>query len=80
MHQAPGASCGILSVLVLSLVLFMQSLYTLYNLKCFIYLCPLIFLLLLSVTVIESNVVPYIKNNINYIKVIGSRYKQAVCH
>ena len=26
-HQAPGASCGILYILVLSLVLFMQSLY-----------------------------------------------------
>ena len=30
-HQAPGASCGILYILVLSLVLFMQSLYPLYN-------------------------------------------------
>ena len=26
-HQVPGASCGILYILVLSLVLFMQSLY-----------------------------------------------------
>ena len=31
-HQAPGASCGILYILVLSLVLFMQSLYPLSNL------------------------------------------------
>ena len=30
--QAPGASCGILYIRVLSLVLFMQSLYTLSNL------------------------------------------------
>ena len=32
MHQAPGVSCGILYVLVLSLVLFIQSLYPLSNL------------------------------------------------
>ena len=32
MHQAPGASCGILYILVLFFVLFMQSLYTLSNL------------------------------------------------
>ena len=31
-HQAPGASCSILYILVLSLVIFMQSLYTLSNL------------------------------------------------
>ena len=31
-HQALGASCGILYILVLSLVFFMQSLYTLSNL------------------------------------------------
>ena len=31
-HQVPGASCGILYILVLSLVIFMQSLYTLSNL------------------------------------------------
>ena len=30
-HQVPGASCGILYILVLSLVLFMQSLYPLSN-------------------------------------------------
>ena len=29
--QVPGASCGILYILVLSLVIFMQSLYTLSN-------------------------------------------------
>ena len=31
-HQAPGASCGILYIFVLSLVLLMQSLYPLSNL------------------------------------------------
>ena len=31
MHQATGVSCGILYILVLSLVLLMQSLYTLSN-------------------------------------------------
>ena len=31
-HQAAGASCSILYILVLSLVIFMQSLYTLSNL------------------------------------------------
>ena len=31
-HQAPGASCSILYILVLSLVIFMHSLYTLSNL------------------------------------------------
>ena len=40
-HQAPGASCSILYILVLSLVIFMQSLYTLS--KFFIYLSPFIF-------------------------------------
>ena len=34
-HQASGASCGILYILVLSLVLFMQSLYPLSNFRNF---------------------------------------------
>ena len=38
-HQAPGASCGILYILVLSLVLFMQSLYPLFNLWNFSFTC-----------------------------------------
>ena len=38
-HQAPGALCGILYILVLSLVLFMQSLYPLSNLGNFSFTC-----------------------------------------
>ena len=40
-HQAPGASCSILYILVLSLVIFIQSLYTLSNLKNVSFTCLL---------------------------------------
>ena len=50
-HQAPGASC---SILVLSLVLF-NAIPILLIYEFFIYLSPLMFLLLLAVTVIEFN-------------------------
>ena len=53
-HQAPGASCGILYILVLSLVLFMQSLYPLSEI--FHLLVSFSFSLLLAVRVIECNI------------------------
>ena len=37
--EVPGASCRILYVLVLSLVLFTQSLYLLFNLSNFLFTC-----------------------------------------
>ena len=40
-HQAPGASCSILYILVLSLVIFMQSLHTLSNLYKFSFTCKI---------------------------------------
>ena len=59
-HQAPGASCGILYILVLSLVLFMQSLY------------PFLIYEIFNLLVIIMNLEPvqrlstYILSNINY--------------
>ena len=55
-HQAPGASCSILYILVLSLVIFMQFLYITFLIyKIFHLLVSFHFLLVLAVRLIERN-------------------------
>ena len=64
-HQAPGASCSILYILVLSLVLFMQSLYHLSNNLWHLLVSFHFFTAFSSENLIRTSCVFYIDNNIS---------------